>query len=68
MNYCFVICYRDFLFKNGVMENMIGYYLRNFRVLYNFVVKDGLVFLCDYLFKEICIKFCKIVKCVLDWE
>ena len=41
VNHRFVTCYRDFLSKNGATENTIGYYLRNFRALYNLAVKDA---------------------------
>ena len=68
VNHRFVTCYRDFLSKNGATENTIGYYLRNFRALYNLAVKDGLVPPCDYPFKEICTKPCKTVKRALDRE
>lgn len=68
INHSFVSQYRDFLYKNGVTENTIGYYLRNFRALYNFAIKDGLVTPYEYPFKKIYTKPCKTVKRALDRE
>lgn len=68
VNHGFVTHYKDFLSKNGVTENTIAYYLRNFRALYNLAVKDGFVPSCGYPFKKICTKPCKTVKRALDRE
>lgn len=68
VNYGFVIRYRDYLSESGVADNTIGYYIRNFRALYNLAVKDGFVPPCDYPFKKICTKPCKTVKRALDRE
>lgn len=37
----FIRHYEDFLYNNGVAENTVSYYLRNFRALYNQAVVDG---------------------------
>lgn len=66
VNSSFVNRYRDYLSENGIAENTIVYYIRNFRALYNFAVKDGFVPSCDYPFKKICTKPCKTVKRALD--
>lgn len=66
VTYSFVNRYKDFLSENGVSDNTIGYYIRNFRALYNLAVKDGFVPSSDYPFKKICTKPCKTVKRALD--
>lgn len=68
VNYGFVNHYRDYLSENGATENTIGYYLRNFKALYNLAVRDGIVSPCDYPFKKICTRPCKTVKRALDRE
>lgn len=68
VNYSFVNRYKDYLSENGATENTIGYYLRNFKALYNFAVKDGIVSPSDYPFKKICTKPCKTVKRALNRE
>lgn len=68
VNYGFVNRYRDYLSENGVADNTVGYYIRNFRALYNLAVKDGFVPSCDYPFKKICTKPCKTVKRAIDRE
>lgn len=68
VNYGFVNRYKDYLSENGVSENTIGYYMRNFRALYNLAVKDGFVPSCDYPFKKISTRPCKTVKRALERE
>ena len=68
VNYGFVNRYKDYLSENGVSENTIGYYMRNFRALYNLAVKDGFVPSCDYPFKKICTRPCKTQKRALERE
>lgn len=66
VNSSFVNRYKDHLSEGGIADNTIVYYIRNFRALYNFAVKDGFVPSCDYPFKKICTKPCKTVKRALD--
>lgn len=68
VNYAFVSHYKDYLSENGVAENTIGYYIRNFRALYNLAVKDGFVPSCDYPFRKISTRPCKTVKRALARE
>lgn len=37
----YVVGYEDFLYTQGLTENTVSYYLRNFRTIYNLAVRDG---------------------------
>lgn len=64
----FVGRYIDFLKHEGVGENTVNFYIRNFRTCYNLAVKEGLVLRGRYPFSDIHTKPCRTVKRALSCE
>lgn len=64
----FIRCYEDFLYNNGVAENTVSYYLRNFRTLYNQAVVDGYHPHGEYPFAKAQTRPAKTVKRALSRE
>ena len=68
VDYNFIIGYEDFLYEQGVSENTVNYYLRNFRTVYNAAVRNGYKSNVDYPFAHVSTKACKTVKRALSKE
>lgn len=68
INSKFVVGYETFLYKEGVAENTVKYYLRNFRTIYNLAFKDGYKLNCSHPFTHIHTRPCKTVKRALSKE
>lgn len=64
----FIRRYEDFLYNNGVAENTVSYYLRNFRTLYNQAVVDGYHPHGEYPFAKAQTRPAKTVKRALSRE
>ena len=64
----FVARYIDFLEHEGVGENTVSFYIRNFRTCYNLSVKEGLVTRGRYPFDNIHAAPCRTVKRSLSRE
>lgn len=62
VNYQFIQGYQDFLYMQGVSENTVNYYLRNFRTIYNAAVREGGELCDEYPFTHVHIKVCKTLK------
>lgn len=66
IDYRFILAYEDFLYMQGVSENTVNYYLRNFRTIYNAAMREGGGRRGDHPFSHIRTKACKTVKRALD--
>lgn len=64
----FVAHYIGFLKHEGVGENTVSFYIRNFRTCYNLAVKEGMVSRGAYPFDNIRTKPCRTVKRALSRE
>lgn len=62
----FVLAYENYLYMQGVSENTVNYYLRNFRTIYNAAVREGCKQRGDSPFLHINMKACKTVKRALS--
>lgn len=58
----YVIGYEEFLYSQGLAENTINYYLRNFRTIYNSAVREGYKPKNDHPFIYVHAKPCKTIK------
>lgn len=68
IDYRFVLGYKDFLYMQGVSENTVNYYLRNFRTIYNAAANEGYKVSKDNPFTHIHTKVCRTVKRALGKE
>lgn len=64
----FVARYTEFLRREGVGENTVNFYIRNFRTCYNLALKEGLVSRGGYPFNDIHTKPCRTIKRALSRE
>lgn len=68
VNSQFVARYIEYLKHEGVGENTVNFYIRNFRTCYNLAVKEGLVSRGGYPFGDIHTRPCRTVKRALSRE
>ncbi|MCI1647442.1 MAG: site-specific integrase [Bacteroides sp.] len=68
INIKFVMGYEAFLQQEGVSENTISYYLRNFRTIYNNAAQEGCVLKENYPFIHVHTKPCRTVKRALSLQ
>lgn len=68
IDYHFVKGYEDFLYKRNIKLNTIGFYLRNFRTVYNQAYDDGVNMKNHDAFHKIKIKTVRTVKRALKQE
>lgn len=64
----FVIGYEDFLYMEGLSENTVNYYLRNFRAIYNASIREGYKQHGEHPFVYVRTRPCKTVKRALTKE
>ncbi|WP_448781098.1 phage integrase SAM-like domain-containing protein [Bacteroides congonensis] len=68
IDYNYVIGYEGFLYSQGLAENTVNYYLRNFRTIYNSAIREGYKPKNDHPFIYIHAKPCKTIKRAINRE
>lgn len=68
IDYNYVIGYEGFLYSQGLAENTVNYYLRNFRTIYNSAVREGYKPQNDHPFIYVHAKPCKTIKRAINRE
>lgn len=64
----YVLGYEEFLYAQGLAENTINYYLRNFRTIYNSAIREGYRPKNDHPFIYVHAKPCKTIKRAINKE
>lgn len=68
IDYNYVIGYEGFLYTQGLTENTVNYYLRNFRTIYNSAIREGYKPKNDHPFIYVHAKPCKTIKRAINKE